>query len=241
MAGNPKWITPRRQAYLVGLFNRNEGFCVYGHKPCKGQWLTSSKVVCSWGKVCNSPTNPDNSICKVPVLCNHRPEANKPILPCEVLHINFQTWHCSYANHACYKPFESHYTQAETRLIKEFVNEDRQARLAIQKVDDIANHRTNDRTYPLHGQFSGVSQDIYFDQQPEYFIESLGVSGLNFKPFARVRLASSPIRLYVNIADMLKPLSKHAKRKAIRHRHIPSKLYDRIDIACYQAVKHFKR
>jgi hypothetical protein len=30
----PKWATPSRQAHLVNLFNRSQGFCVFGHKPC---------------------------------------------------------------------------------------------------------------------------------------------------------------------------------------------------------------
>ena len=30
----PKWVTPKRQTYLVRLFFQSGGFCVYGHKPC---------------------------------------------------------------------------------------------------------------------------------------------------------------------------------------------------------------
>lgn len=228
----PKWVKPERQAYLVDLFNQNNGFCVYGHNPCKGEWVTSSKVVCYWGKTCNKPN--ENGY------CTKRPEDNKPILPCQILHLNISRWHCAYASHACYKPFESHYSHLETSLIKEWVNDDRQDRLGLERAESVASHKTNDRQYPLRGEFSAVSKDVYFNNQPEYFIETLGFSGLTFKPFARVRLASSPVRLYVNIDDMLKPLSKNARRKAIRYGLIPKRLADRIDIACYKAVAHFK-
>jgi len=34
MTRQPKWITPERQARLVDLFLRSQGFCVFGHKPC---------------------------------------------------------------------------------------------------------------------------------------------------------------------------------------------------------------
>ena len=135
---------------------------------------------------------------------------------------------------------ECHYNQIEARLIKEWVNDDRLDRLGLKRVEDIEAHRTNDRTYPLHGRFSGISQDVYYNNQPEYFIEGYGVSGLNFKRFAKVRLASSPIRLYVNLADILKPLSKNARHKATRYKRIPITLQARIDYACLRAVKDFK-
>jgi len=125
-------------------------------------------------------------------------------------------------------------------LIKNWVNEDRLDRLALLKVEDIANHRTNDRTYPLHGKFSGIAKDVYYDSQPEYFIESMGVSGLNFQPFAKVRLASSPVRLFVTLEDMLRPLSKNQRHKALRYHRIASSLEARIDYACLQAIKQFK-
>ncbi len=31
----PKWATPERRAYLVELFERSRGLCVYGHFGCK--------------------------------------------------------------------------------------------------------------------------------------------------------------------------------------------------------------
>lgn len=34
MGQSPKWATPHRQAHLVALFLRSQGFCVFGHRPC---------------------------------------------------------------------------------------------------------------------------------------------------------------------------------------------------------------
>jgi hypothetical protein len=34
MAKQPKWTTPTRQTYLVTLFLRSKGFCVFGHPKC---------------------------------------------------------------------------------------------------------------------------------------------------------------------------------------------------------------
>ncbi len=30
----PKWTTPERQRHMVALFQRSNGFCVYGHRLC---------------------------------------------------------------------------------------------------------------------------------------------------------------------------------------------------------------
>lgn len=34
MSEYPKWATPDRQALLVKLFIRSQGFCIYGHRAC---------------------------------------------------------------------------------------------------------------------------------------------------------------------------------------------------------------
>ena len=30
----PKWATPDRRAFLVEIFTKSKGFCIYGHDPC---------------------------------------------------------------------------------------------------------------------------------------------------------------------------------------------------------------
>ena len=80
---------------------------------------------------------------------------------------------------------------------------------------------------------------MFFDKQPEFFIEGLGISGLTYKPFAKLRLASSFMRLHVDLADTLKPVSKNKKRKALRYGKIPNELQDKIHNACWLAVKHY--
>ena len=67
----------------------------------------------------------------------------------------------------------------------------------------------------------------------------MGISGLTLKPFAKLRLASSGTRLYVDISDVLKPLSKNARRKAVRYGKSDNALLNDINATCYQAVKHY--
>ena len=171
MAKQPKWTTPTRQTYLVTLFLRSKGFCVFGHPKCT--------------------------------------------IP------------------------EHHYEIFIDNLVADWIADDRAQRQADWQAETKARHSTNERTYPLHGRFSGIGQDIYYDNQPEFYLEGLGISGLTFKPFAKLRLASSYVRLHVDLEDILKPVSKSQKRKAIRYGKIPTDLQDKINDRCWQAVKHF--
>ncbi len=145
---------------------------------------------------------------------------------------------CVFGHPKCLIP-EHHYELYIEALIADWIAGDRTQSLAEWQAEYKARHSTNDRRYPLHGQFSGVSQDVFFDKQPAFFIEGLGVSGLTYKPFAKLRLASSFMRLHVDLADTLKPVSKNKKRKALRYGKIPNELQDKIHNACWLAVKHY--
>jgi hypothetical protein len=52
---HPKWVTPARQAELVELFVKSQGFCVYVNKPCQGEWERRSLVACAWGNIAIVP------------------------------------------------------------------------------------------------------------------------------------------------------------------------------------------
>ena len=171
MSKQLKWTKPTRQAYLVKLFIKSHGFCVFGHTQCQ--------------------------------------------IP------------------------EHHYSLYIEDLISDWIANDRQARLADWQTELKAIHQTNDRHYPLHGKFNAVSQDVFFDNQPIFYLDTLGMSGLTFKPFARVKLASKPMLLHVDLGDILKGLTKNKKRKTIRYGRIPKQLQDRIYQTCWLAVKDY--
>jgi len=95
--------------------------------------------------------------------------------------------------------------------------DDREARGIEYKLESIRLHSLSEPRTPLRGHFSAVSKDIWYSSQPLYYIEGLGISGLTLEPFVRVRLSSSFMRLYVNIGDTLRGVSKSKKRKAIRY------------------------
>lgn len=126
-----------------------------------------------------------------------------------------------------------------SKLIANWKQADREQRQAEWQAEFEFRHRTNDRLYPLHGKFSGIAKDVYYDNQPEYYLEGIGINALAFKPFAKIRLSSSNVTLYVDISDVLRPVNKNKKRKLIRYGKTPKAILDSIDIKCYKAVRHY--
>jgi len=123
---------------------------------------------------------------------------------------------CVYGHKKCLIP-EHHYYLYSELLIKDWKHLDKEQSQADWEAERKALHSLYERTYPIRGQFSAVSRDIYAGNQPLYYLDGQAVSGLTFKPFVRVRLASSYIRLYVDLGEALREASKSQRRKAIRY------------------------
>ena len=104
-----------------------------------------------------------------------------------------------------------------TPLIADWKRQDTEQRRTDWEAERKALHQLGSRTYPIRGQFSAISRDIYAESQPLYYLDGQAVSGLTFKPFVRVRIASSYIRLYVDLGEALRQVSKNTRRKAIRY------------------------
>ena len=87
----------------------------------------------------------------------------------------------------------------------------------------------------MRGQFSTIAKDMFYAEQPEYYLEGIGISGLTFRPFAKVRLASSLVQLHIDLGDTLRQVSKAKRRKAIRY----GKVADTIQARIREAVRHY--
>jgi len=166
----PQWLTLDRKAHLIDLFNRSQGFCVFGHKPC---------------------SNP-----------NH------------------------------------HYEQFIEDLIADWIAEDRATRQALWQAERQALHSLGEQSEPLRGRFSIIGKDIFFAKQPEYYLIGLGISGLTFTPFAKVRLASSFVNLHIDLGDSLKEVSKAQRRKALRYGKVSNEVRQRINTAVNHYLNH---
>ena len=102
-------------------------------------------------------------------------------------------------------------------IISDWKAEDREAaRLEWKRVQREIHSLGETRT-PIRGRFSNIARDIWADKQPLFYLEAMGMDALKLRPFARVKVASSYFRLYVDLGDSLRPVSKNRKRKAIRY------------------------
>ncbi len=123
---------------------------------------------------------------------------------------------CVYGHKPCLIP-EHHYSIYIELLIRDWQQSDRDDRLALWQAEQRAMHSLGERTYPATGRFNAVSRDIYHDSQPLYYFQGQSVSGLTLLPFVMVRIASSYMRLFVDLGTELRQVSKSKRRKAIRY------------------------
>ena len=141
---------------------------------------------------------------------------------------------CVFAHKPCPIP-DHHYELFIEHLIRDWVTDDRAQRQAEWQVERLILHSLGERREPLRGRFSNIAQDIFYSEQPQFYLLGLGVSGLTFKPFAKVRLASSFLHLFVDLGDTLKAVSKNQRRKALRY----GKVTDEVNSKIREAVKHY--
>ncbi|GAH89269.1 unnamed protein product, partial [marine sediment metagenome] len=142
---------------------------------------------------------------------------------------------CIYGHKNCPIPAH-HYEIAIEYIIENWKQDDRED----WKLERKALHQLGARSYPVRGQFSAVSRDIYAESQPLYYFEGQAVSSETFKPFVKVRLASSYIRLFVDLGEALRQVSKNKRRKAIRYgKPLPQSIEVVIRQKVLEAVKHY--
>ena len=146
---------------------------------------------------------------------------------------------CVYGHKKCLIP-EHHYYLYSELLIKDWKQLDTEQSQAEWEAERKALHSLGERSYPVRGQFSAISRDIYAESQPLYYLDGQAVSGLTFKPFVRVRIASSYIRLYVDLGEALRQVSKNTRRKAIRYgKPLPPTTRQAIMRKVMEAVKDY--
>ena len=147
---------------------------------------------------------------------------------------------CVFGHKKCQVP-EHHYELFIEGLIKDWKSDDREQSLFEWLAEQKVLHSLGERSYPLRGRFSAISQKIYADNQPVYFIEGLGISGVTLKPFAKVRISSTYMRLYVDLGDTLRGVSKTKRRKAIRYgKPLPKLIEANVALIVREAVKHYR-
>ncbi len=146
---------------------------------------------------------------------------------------------CIFGHRNCAIP-EHHYEVYIEALIDDWKAEDREQTRLDWEAEHKAMHSLGEPRLPLTGRFNNISQVIFHDSQPLYYLEALGMSGVKLLPFARVRLASSYMRLYIDLGHSLRGISKNKRRKAIRYgKQLPKSIQARVAELVGLAVRDY--
>ena len=221
----PKWATNERQAQLIDLWAKYGNRCLLGHTACA-----------NFEHYIYHKPKPLFGIKPKPIKCVDR--YGNPILD----NNGQPLWTVEY------KLIPDWVTTPEVirlydlklaEVIGDWIAEDRQAKAYERKAISRLLH-TLSEVGALRGQFNAISRDIYHESQPTYFIECLGISGLTFKPFAKVRIASSYVRLHVDLKAPLANVSKNRKRKYLRYgKGLPIGVQKEVELTCNKAIAHY--
>ena len=146
---------------------------------------------------------------------------------------------CVFGHSKCQIP-EHHYPEFTEMLISDWKALDRELASALWKAERKAFHDLGEMPYPTSGRFTAIDREIFAGNQPLYYLEGQAVSGLTFKPFVKVRISSSYIRLYVDLGEALRQVSKSARRKAVRYgKPLPRNTTQAIRRTIFEAVRHY--
>lgn len=146
---------------------------------------------------------------------------------------------CVFDHPNCLIP-EHHFELFSESIIKDWISDDREQRQAELIAEMRALHSFGERDFPLRGQFSAISKEIWGGSQPLFYIQNLGMSGVTLTPFAKVRVSSSYLRLYVDLGESLRSVGKCRRRKAIRYgKPLPKDAEARVRLEVHRAIKHY--
>jgi len=222
----PKWATSERQTYLVRLFTESGNKCLQGHVNCpmlEHYAHTERKL----GTIAKA----------VDVRCfdgNGNPLKDR--FGSDVYLTVYQSQPIIEAR----QTFVTQYELLSENAIDGWKEDTRRQSSLEWQLERKVMHSLGERRTPLRGQFNNISQDIWHDKQPLFYVECLGMSGITLTPFAKVKLSSSYMRLYVDLGDSLRSVSKNKRRKAIRYgKPLPKSVDNRIADKVWQAVKHY--
>jgi hypothetical protein len=124
-------------------------------------------------------------------------------------------------------------------LIADWIADDRASAQAEWQAEQRAIHSLAERG-PQRGQFNATGRDVFYAAQPLYYYIGLGISGLTFRPFAKVRLSSTFTALHVELGNTLKGMSKNKRRKAIRYgKPLTRKVLKEVESKCNEAARHY--
>ena len=134
----------------------------------------------------------------------------------------------------------TYYRKMSEGAIDAWKADDRDERSQLRKLES---EHLHDGTYGRWGSdFDPVTRDVYYQERPTYYMMGFGVSAESKQRIAVIRVPSTYIRLYVNVAPAFQDISisRNKRRKMARYQSgPPAPVWERIDTLCSQAVQEF--
>ena len=222
----PKWVNPVRQAHLVHLFETYGNRCLQGHSLCpEPTHYIYNRTIPLIAPIPTEPTKCSDT-------------DGNPLFDRDGNRL-LATGYDMKISRVIIPEVSRLYDRVIDKLVKDWIEDDRQARVYQRRLEMLRLHRLPEKG-SIRGRFNAISRTIFYDTQPSFYMEALGISGLTFKPFAKVRISSSHTRLHVDISEPLGKVSKNRKRKAVRYcKALPVDTQTEVDHLCSMAVKHY--
>ena len=190
------------------LFEQSGGFCVHGHRPCPDP-LHHYEYFIDGADVVVEAT-----------------EYIREPAPCKASDTGFVI---------VKKPVKVFRKIHLEGLIDQWKAEDRAKAQALWKRELQLMHQAPDHK-GWGRRYDPVSREQFLLSQPPYYLEGVGLSGLTFKRVAKIKLPSTNLRLFVDVAKA-KVQSKNQRRKARRYGQVTAN--ETLDEVCNLAVKDF--
>lgn len=130
------------------------------------------------------------------------------------------------------KTQERLYDRLSEELIAEWKAYDRTAKAeAARQEGTELHHCFDDKGWGCR--FDPAAKDVFFAQQPSHYVEGMGINPLTFHKTAKIRVSSSPVRLFVDCHK----LSYNARKYLRRRKGIIAATTEE---ACQLAAEHYK-
>jgi hypothetical protein len=240
---NPEWLTNERKLALLQIFRDFPNNCLFGHLNCTipEHYAHVTESLYSIGIEHYQPIDNDD------IKTEHDSNGNVVLKDWNKYKTNAD------GNTLYIKVCESvPVSQPRIELkakhellidnaVKSWSEDNRIALLEQWHQERKALHVLNEKSFPIHGRFNNISSVIFHENQPIYYIHSIGMSAVTMLPFVNVRLASSNDTIMVNLDnDDFKEMSKNAKHKVQRYnKPMPTLNRQNVELKVKQAVKSY--
>lgn len=239
----PVWLDDKRKLTLIEIKNEFPLHCLQGHFMCKNEshYARFTNTFYTIGKESNEPIINDdiqtehdasgNVVLKDWNKYKTNADGNtlfiKVVTPVKVTQPVYE--------------MQYYHELLIDNAVKCWSDDSRIEQLEQWHIDRKALHVLNEKSFPVRGRFNNISSVIFHENQPIYYIHSIGMSAVTMLPFVNVRLASSNDTIMVNLNnDDFKGMSKNAKHKITRYnKPMPTLTREHIEIKVKEAVKSY--